>query len=600
MSPFTLETLDFVHLERILEQSRTVPYRVFTEANLALLRRAPHLEAFRAELMTLVLRDDIPTLSYSAWRTYERTGERTDYDKPYFERRALLAGLALHCVLEPDDSSALKRLHNLIYAILEESTWANPPHVAQSVFEAGQAFEVIDLFAAETAHALAETLSLLGERLETALQNRILLELERRIWNPYARLERPVWEAKRNNWSAVCSSCLGMVALLTLRDPKRIIGVIARVLETLKIFFSGYSQSGATPEGIAYWRYGFGYFVYFAQMLREYSDGQIDLLLSKKAQRIALFPVALSLGEDRFVNFSDAPEYCPLEAGLLSHLKHRLGVQTPMFSRVASIHRDHCYRFAHLTRNLFWTDPECFQTTTPSGLFVFPELAWLTHRAHGFVFAIKGGHNDEPHNQNDLGQFILHAHGDTLLCDLGRGQYTKEYFSEARYTLLHTSSRGHNVPVLNGYTQAAGADFFGELLHYALQNNVLKLLLDLSNAYPDPALLHYTRAARWYASEQRAQLELTDTLQFSRPSNSIESAFISLFEPVLEQHSIVWRGQKAQLTLHYPEGWQVQLECIDSKAHLGETLKVYRSTCKIACGQYISATFHLTLELLEP
>lgn len=595
--PFTLETLDFVRLKRLLESPRAAVYKVFAQFDLAALRQAPHLQTLQREIAALAQQSQIPALSYSAWTEYERSGNRQAYDQPYFQRRALLAALALRCTLQPEDDGALERLHDLIFAILEESAWASPPHVPLALFNAGLAFEVIDLFASETAHALAETLSLLQDKIQPALKKRVLLEFERRIWIPYARLERPVWEAKQNNWAAVCSGNLGMVALLTFSDQKQLIGVLTRVLETQKTFLSGYSPSGATAEGIAYWRYGFGYFCYFAEMLREYSDGQIDLLQSEKVQRIAAFPVALALHEDHFVNFSDAPEYCPLEAGLLSHLKGRLGVPTPVCRRVASFHRDHCYRFAHLSRNLFWSDPELFTKNAPSGFYAFPELAWLTHQENGFVFACKGGHNDEPHNQNDLGQFVLHALGDTLLCDLGRGQYTKAYFSSQRYSLLHPSSRGHSLPVINGFEQGAGEEFFALLRDYHFEQ-ALTAEFDLSKAYPDPNLLSYTRELRWEVQATQAALHLTDSFTFNSTDNHIQSALISLFEPTITTKEILWQGKKARLRLELPLAWAGKVEVLDTQAHLGEPLRVYRTVFEKKCAEQEKLALYLTLEAL--
>ena len=48
------------------------------------------------------------------------------------------------------------------------------------------------------------------------------------------------------------------------------------------------------------------------------------------------------------------------------------------------------------------------------------------------MLAAKGGHNGEMHNQNDVGNLIVHAFGESLVADLGRGRYTRAYFGPAR------------------------------------------------------------------------------------------------------------------------------------------------------------------------
>jgi hypothetical protein len=377
---------------------------------------------------------------------------------------------------------------------------------------------------------------------------------------------------------------------ILLRQPPHQAPMFERIFAALDVFLSGYTEDGATPEGIAYWRYGFGYFVYFAQALFAHSNRKTDLLAGEKIRRIAQFPSALGLAQGRFVNFSDAPEDCPLEVGLLTFLRQRFGVSVPP-SHVTGLHRDHCYRFAHLSRNLFWSEGN-LDAPLESGAFLFPELGWAIHRQNGVVLAVKGGHNDEPHNHNDLGQFVLHAHGDTLLCDLGRGQYTKDYFGEQRYELLHSSSTGHNVARINHQTQVPGQDHHAVWLESDTSPDHLNLRLELSGAYPQGAVKHYQRHFEW----QNGVLHLHEHLQFEQPDNHLEFGFVSLYPPAVSGKSVVWQGKYASLRLEYPVGFVVELETIQTKAHLGEDLQVFRVWLVKRADQDENLTFVLTVE----
>ena len=49
------------------------------------------------------------------------------------------------------------------------------------------------------------------------------------------------------------------------------------------------------------------------------------------------------------------------------------------------------------------------------------------------VLATKGGHNGELHNQNDVGNVIVHVETESVISDIGRGRYTKAYFGPERY-----------------------------------------------------------------------------------------------------------------------------------------------------------------------
>src|SRR5690606_39665769 len=50
-------------------------------------------------------------------------------------------------------------------------------------------------------------------------------------------------------------------------------------------------------------------------------------------------------------------------------------------------------------------------------------------------FAAKGGYNNESHNHNDIGSFILYKEGKPLFIDAGVGTYTKKTFSNERYDI---------------------------------------------------------------------------------------------------------------------------------------------------------------------
>lgn len=55
--------------------------------------------------------------------------------------------------------------------------------------------------------------------------------------------------------------------------------------------------------------------------------------------------------------------------------------------------------------------------------------------------------------------FVYLCEGEYILADLGAGEYTKAYFDDRRYTNLCCSSRGHNVPIIDGMEQQAGAEY---------------------------------------------------------------------------------------------------------------------------------------------
>ena len=70
------------------------------------------------------------------------------------------------------------------------------------------------------------------------------------------------------------------------------------------------------------------------------------------------------------------------------------------------------------------------------------------------------------HNQNDVGNVIVHTDGESVISDIGRGRYTKAYFGSERYEHIANSSRGHSVPVPNGQEQLPGGEHGARLLEH--------------------------------------------------------------------------------------------------------------------------------------
>jgi hypothetical protein len=106
---------------------------------------------------------------------------------------------------------------------------------------------------------------------------------------------------------------------------------------------------------------------------------------------------------------------------------------------------------------------------------------------NGFFVAAKGGNNDESHNHNDIGNFVVYYNGLPLLIDVGRGTYTRKTFSNQRYDIWYNCSDYHNVPTINGKDQLPGAQFRAENVNYAKNNSSAQLSLDISRSYPHDA-----------------------------------------------------------------------------------------------------------------
>lgn len=129
--------------------------------------------------------------------------------------------------------------------------------------------------------------------------------------------------------------------------------------------------------------------------------------------------------------------------------------------------------------------------------------------------------------------------GEQLICDLGAGEYTAEYFGPGRYNILCNSSEGHSVPIVNGGFQQAGANFGASLFE---SDGVGKTKIEFSGAYQDGAVHKLTRET-WVSLEDGS---LTVKDGFELPSGGIFSENLVTKGTVILQENIVWiQGRQA-------------------------------------------------------
>jgi hypothetical protein len=547
-----------------------------------------HLAALEAEVRDVVsgaASSAPPELTFELFRQFADTGDRYGYEHPYFKRRGRLVaagGAALFdtlCFPEGDgghgtvSEGVLSALADELWRVCDEYTWALPAH-EYNVREGEGMRRCVDLFAAETAHMLSEILEICGKQLDARVAERVRDEVLDRVLIPFADDPRPIaWEASENNWLAVCAGAVGMSALIMLRDdPERLQRVLDRSGRSMDRFLGSFGDDGGCAEGVDYWIYGFGYFVYFAEALRE--SGGSDLLDDPKVRALAAFPARVGYGNGYYPSFSDGSETAMVPPGLVSRLAERVGAPVPSLAAVPSHASDFCHRWAHLARNITWTDPAVLGRAAEPSVHLLPDLGWVVDRGPVFAFAAKGGHNDEPHNHLDLGHFILHAGGETLLADLGGGEYTKGYFREERYLDIHPAAEGHSIPVLDGRTQPPGREHAASVIQFSADDRRTELLLDLTRGYEVPGLEQLIRRFKWV--RETGTLILVDHVATER-GFAVDELFISHLRPRVEADRAVWEGESAVATMTWPgRAATPEVETIETTGHRGDPETVHR------------------------
>ncbi|MBT2657558.1 heparinase II/III family protein [Bacillus sp. ISL-18] len=544
----------------------------------------PLLDEIRDEAKRLLTEKD-PQLPFSLFKIFAELGSRLEYEKAYFEKRRRLNTFTIMVLLEPANIDFLTALENTIWSICNEYSWCLPAHlqnsaetsiqVSYTLKEAIVQAYSIDLFAAETAFSLAEILRLTEEYLNPIICKRINEEVFKRILHPFKENQFG-WEKQTHNWAAVCAGSIGSAALHLIKDPGELALIVERVLPAMDSYLTGFNEDGICLEGYGYWQYGFGYYVYFADLLKKKTGGKLDLFDSEKVHQIALFQQRCFLNRNLVVNFSDAQPEATVFLGLshyLSKIYHDFDV--PEQELRSKYTEDHCSRWAPAIRNLLWFDENTVPMPWKSGTFHSRESAWFISRHQSelgsFSFAAKGGHNDEPHNHNDIGHFILLGNNEVFLKDLGAGLYTKDYFNEKRYTYLCNGSQGHSVPIINHQFQKDGPERLAGICNASLEEEVDTFELDMENAYEVASLQKLSRRFTWIKRNQ-PKLILEDIYTFTeQPESIIERFIIPSLSITKDSKGVILEGQHRLRVFYNKTKLELVVRMLEFKNHFGET-----------------------------
>lgn len=565
-------------------------------------RLASHPEG-RARLAALdstakeLLAAPLLALPFSDFMRYYRDGSRIEYENLYFDHRHRLEVFAIRALAEGNAERSLRALEDTIWAICDEYSWCLPAHMPLDPGAEGKRPHRIevDLFAAETAWALAEILALLGDRLSSEVAARARREVFERVLDSVMDFPAPCrWESMTNNWAAVCAGGVGAAAIHIIEDNARLARLLRRLGPSFDNYLSGFEADGACTEGMGYWTYGFGFYVCFSELLRERTGGSIDLLLdpslAEKIEQIVRFPGRVRLSADTLACFSDASQPFRYPLGILSRLAKRFpGVELPPYRFSEPMAADHARRWCKHLRDFLWFDPAVAvaadaETSTSCWL---PQSQWLTARRQAdsltadlaVGFAAKAGHNEEPHNQNDVGSFLLVVGDDIFLDDFGAGLYDRGYFGPERYSYLVNRSAGHSVPILDGREQAEGKHRRASAVVRVIEGTTETLTMDLAPAYPaaddplawqfadstlgvgrtpeaDKRLLKSLRRSFRFEADPRtgdaagiAVLSLADHFLFGgRGKAVVRERFVTLKDARIEgSHAVILEGERASV-----------------------------------------------------
>jgi hypothetical protein len=576
------------------------------------------LEAMRVAVPSV---SSIPLLTYSQYREFERTGERPSFQNPYFQRRAMLTRALVEYIM--GDPSMLDRIHDLLWAICEETSWVVPAHEEQGpdYWEIHPPIvraeplgtntsltrepDSIDLFAAETGAIVAETAYLLRDDLAPEVWQRVRQEVERHIFKPYLAYGRKHWWFKGAlNWNGVCNGSIGLAFLRLEQDVQTLAEALSMVLEGFEAYIAtGFEADGGSIEGVGYWNYGLMYYVTVAELLRELTGGELDLLGTERMKSVAYYPVGMALKPPLYLNFGDVPDTVELASGIAQRLAERTGV-TELRALVGGHTKldEHSYSIAKLPitlRQLVWWDGKDYDLPSLRD-YVLPTVgvSKMVGSVNGkpVVLAVAAGHNDGHHSHVDVGSFVYHLDGESLIPDAGRGKYSKNYFRQQRYHNLFTNAYSHNIPRIGGQMQQPGPEFggckqfYGTLVEHGERNGLKYTVIEFHKAYDLPQLTLARRTLTLNPATGEAVVQ--DHFEFAGEPLPIEEAFVTWHEVTAKGDTVTITGQTSAITVS-AAGANFQVEYLEKESRENERAGILKRISTQVNG--VDFTMHITV-----
>ena len=432
-----------------------------------------------------MLEEEIPLLPLSSYRDYFLTGVRSRFEKHHHRRQEMLRILTLAEAYERQ-GRFMEKLCDVIWAILEETTWVIPAHYHTSVLDPKtQIPEVytesqmpgLDLYAAGSCSHLALAKYYLKDELDKispVICKRIDHQVYLRGVRPFATV--PFWWSgfgggRICNWLTNITQNILITTAICTEDMALRERVVDRAMSYLDNFTADYSADGYCDEGPGYWSAAPGNYFDCLEIIEDMSGGKITVYDNPLVKKMGEYACSLHIGGQDFACIGDCSPTMNYPGKMIVRYGRKChSVALESFGRAMAIREvvdeDSINGFLYRNVKDAMTPRPCDADPSVYGnsatWFGDGRLAVLREKSvngEGFYLAFKGGNNNESHNHNDVGVIIVYKDGKPLIVDPSIGSYDHEYFGSYRYKRWFTNSDFHSLPSFGGTVQCCGQQF---------------------------------------------------------------------------------------------------------------------------------------------
>jgi hypothetical protein len=452
-------------------------------------------------------------LSATSFMEFTRTGNRTNYEELYFNKRRAINALVIAECIE-NNGRFMDAIINGIFSLCEESAWQLPAHNSYTrdtpqLILPDATLPVLDLFSCETGSLLAMVKYLLSERLNEIspfIVKRMEHELHTRIITPY--LTCHFWwmgngDEPMCNWTIWCTQNILITAFLSDLSLEDKNAIFLNACQSVDYFLKEYGEDGCCDEGAQYYRHAGLCLFNTLEVLNAVSDNHFSpLYQEEKIKNIALYIINVHVSDEYYINFADCSPIAG-RAGVREFLFGKRINNIPLMKFAAMDYKSTKDTLLSLEINLFYRVQAAFtdaliSSYNTSGTIQYNDLFYSSvglFKVHDAAtcLAVKAGDNDDSHNHNDTGSFTIYKNKKPMFIDIGVESYSKKTFSPQRYEIWTMQSSFHNLPEIDNTMQMNGPDYRAVDVKTYFDDKSASISMNIAPAYPIEGLEYYNR-----------------------------------------------------------------------------------------------------------
>lgn len=510
---------------------------------------------------------------------YERSGERNIMQNPYEANRKAINTLMM-AELAEGKGRFIDQLINGVFFSCEMTSWVLSAHLPRQSTKRSMPDwrkQIIDLGSGNYGSMLAWVYYFFHDTFDKAdpvISLRLRHELQERILDPYMENDREWWMAFYwkpgeiiNNWNPWCNSNVLQCYLLLEEDRDKLTDAVWRTMQSVDKFINFVKSDGACEEGTSYWGHAAGKMYDYLQILSDGTNGKVSLFNNPMIRRMGEYISRSYVGDGWVVNFADASAKGGGDAPLIYRYGRAVGSEEMMQFAAYLLNGkrptiplgNDAFRTLQcvlLNKELEETKPA--HNVPACTWYPETEFCYLTNNS-GWFLATKGGFNNESHNHNDAGTFLLYINNSPILIDAGVGTYTRQTFSSERYSIWTMQSNYHNLPMINGVPQRFGQEY--KATNVVCKEKQRYFSADISTAYPEEAAVNSW--IRSYKLENK-RLVITDKFSLKETKAANQVNFLVWGDiDISKAGKVSIKVGNEHATLEYPANFKATLETIE-------------------------------------